>query len=200
MAIEKEFNCKKCGNTYKEMFGNAVFFGLGCPICRIKILTKSINKEEENMTKNISEDVELLAPVPSCILDSAVETLKSQQGVLFGSAAFLVFHQLDEMRDEDFVRVWIYASQEGGVPIVSWKGIYSRFISSSDPSMRSMKQMRPKNTQDEKGWAIFWKLVELEKLSPDQQFPIKELFGIERKTSFKKNFIPKGPILIKPKF
>lgn len=149
---------------------------------------------------NISEEVELLAPVPACILSTAVETLREESGVLFGSAAFLVFHELDVLRKEKYARVWIYASQEGSAPIVTWKGIYSRFVSSSDPSLRSMKNMRPENTRDEKGWAVFWKLISLEKLSPDAQFPITELFGIGRRTSFKYNFYPKGPTLIKPRF
>ena len=64
------------------------------------------------MTIKTSQTVSLMAPVPSFHLDSGLETLQEEGGILFASNAFSVFHQLESTRKGQSVTGRIYESHQ----------------------------------------------------------------------------------------
>ena len=65
---------------------------------------------------SVSSAVELLAPVPADLLQDA-SAFAGAREVAFGSRAWEVFRQLDAIRGDDPVRVWIYASHDPDRPL-----------------------------------------------------------------------------------
>ena len=154
---------------------------------------------------SISNKVALLAPIPSCYLNEAQVLIANQGKVAFGSRAWETFRKLDTLRGGELVEVLIYASQlhpQGPIK-PSWKGIYQRHIETHTGTHPDNMRFRPPSTANNRGdnkgyWALFWEMIAISPLHPDQQLPIQNFRGFGKKRNFSKTFIPRGPIVIEP--
>jgi hypothetical protein len=153
-------------------------------------------------------DFALLAPIPEVHLISGVEAIAAQLDaenndekpkVVFGSMAFEVFRQADELRRGSPVNAFIYASDSKEDqplnPEVSWRAVYVQQVPSRNGRYRGNPLCRPSSTLTDKAiWAIYWEVVDLERLK--NPIPIGNLRGLKQKSDFKPRFIPEGPVLI----
>ena len=140
-----------------------------------------------------AEDIALLAPVPSSILDSAT---KMPGRVAFGSNAYALFLKLEELRGKDDIDVYIYASHAGGMrdAEVSWYARYVGFVR-SESGFHPNPKHRPESTLTDTEAALFWEVEDLKRLP--QPIWIGKLKGLGRKNKpYGHNFPPRGPVLI----
>jgi hypothetical protein len=139
----------------------------------------------------------ILAPVPEEHLLSWQKD-GEQTKVAFGSMAFELFRQADELRGEKAVEVFIYASLAENRPLnseVSWHGLYVGHVPSRSGRHPQGMKYRPPSTASEKPtWAIFWEVEELEPLS--SPIAIASLRGLGKKSKYQPRFTPEGPLLI----
>ena len=143
-------------------------------------------------------EYELLAPVPSFHLESGLDALREHRGVLFGSDAFELFWELETLRKGKPVRVWIYESHADPKPVVSWVGTLRGIVSSDNrPKLAKFRHMRPKSTETDGAFALFWRLSALERL--EKPFAISELYGRGKNKQFRSDFTPRGPLLVEPR-
>jgi hypothetical protein len=140
-----------------------------------------------------AEDIALLAPVPLEHLKSG-GTMKGR--VAFGSRAYEIFLKLEELRGDDDVDVYIYASHAGGLhdAEVSWHARYVGFIR-SESGLHPNPKHRPESTfTDTPDSAVFWEVEDLEPLEPP--IWIGTLKGLGKKKPYGHQFPPHGPVLI----
>jgi hypothetical protein len=151
----------------------------------------------------MKNDVALLAPVPlEHLIDG--EVICNEQGkVAFGSRAWELFRKLDEIRDNEPVDVYIYASHSVNGPVfkVSWIASYIGHVESKSGAHPDGMRFRPpstgKHTGDNHGhWAIFWEVVNLRRLPIKEYILTGDFIGYEKIKPYTKNFVPEGPILI----
>jgi hypothetical protein len=147
--------------------------------------------------------VALLAPVPLEHLIDGQETATREGRVAFGSRAWEVFRQLDEMRNGMTVDVYIYASHTPGFPDfqVSWRARYIGHVESiggaHPEGMRYRPESTGKYTDDNSGhWAVFWELEDLHPVPKEHRLDLAELTGFGRKKAYGHAFAPEGPLLI----
>jgi len=154
---------------------------------------------------NKTENLAILAPVPEMHLISGAETIiklieesSDEIKVAFGSMAFEVFRQIDELRGDKVVEVLIYASDLADQPlksVASWRGLYTGHVASRNGRYPGNKKFRPSSTlTDKPTWAVFWELQELEAL--EKPIAIASLKGLGKKSNYSSRFIPEGPLLI----
>ncbi|SFI61029.1 hypothetical protein [Nitrosomonas sp. Nm34] len=154
--------------------------------------------------------VSLLAPVPLEHLIEGVEVCEKQGKVAFGSCAWEVFRDLDMKAKRDCndalfdVDVFIYASGDPNAERleVSWYGKYIRHVESKNGTHPEGMRFRPPSTgkysSDNSGhWAIFWEIQQLRQLKQDERYPSGAFIGYTTDKAYKKNFIPKGPLLVR---
>lgn len=147
--------------------------------------------------------VALLAPVPLKHLISGAMTCEKEGKVAFGSRAFEALAKLRDLADNADCDVWIYASEDTahGVPKVTWKARYLRFVEAKAGRHPDGMRFRPVSTGDNPGdnqghWFIFWEVADLRKLEPQEQIAISKLKGVDKKSTFASGFVPRGPIVI----
>jgi hypothetical protein len=150
-----------------------------------------------------ASNIALLAPVPVEHLVSALETLKSEERVAFGSMSFLVFHELDRQRKGLPVDVYIYGSAIESEPDgpALWRAIYIGYVESNGGGHPKGMRFRPKSTEkyplDNEGhWGLFWEVIDLRPATSTSWCPIGEMTGFGKKRRYGKPFVPEGPILI----
>ena len=126
----------------------------------------------------------ILAPIPACHLESALEVLKQKPFVLFGSEAWERFENT-----EIGSQVLIYVSHDQAEPLVKYTGTYEGLVG-EQPKMRQLTKdgYRPQSTAGEK-WSFFWKLANLQKL----EVPI-QLSDIKLASGKYLDGYPKGPL------
>lgn len=148
----------------------------------------------------------ILASVPEMHLESGVETINKlhlesndKVKVAFGSMDFEVFRKADQLRGDQVVEVFIYASQaQSDQPLhseVTWSGLYINHVNSRNGRYPGKKEFRPASTlSDAPRWAVFWEVQDLKLLKT----PIKiaSLKGMGKKSHFTSRFIPETPLLI----
>jgi hypothetical protein len=139
----------------------------------------------------------ILAPVPEEHLLSWQKE-GEQAKVAFGSMAFEVFRQADELRGDKVVEVFIYASLAENRPLnseVSWHALYVGHVQSRGGRHPQGMKYRPPSTASEKPrWAIFWEVEELQPLS--SPIAIASLKGLGKKSNYPSRFTPEEPLLI----
>jgi hypothetical protein len=147
----------------------------------------------------MNQKVGLLAPVPLYHLKSGMETCNQHGRVAFGSDKWELFHDLDKIRNGEKVQVLIYASMsDASFPLkATWQALYIRHCP-SNAGYPPKDMCRPGTTQDDTGWAIFWEVEDLEEIPEGQQSLIASLSAYNKRTKFKANYRPEGPILINP--
>ncbi|XWK91645.1 MAG: hypothetical protein U7127_31160 (plasmid) [Phormidium sp.] len=149
----------------------------------------------------------ILAPVPEIHLISGQEALAQLSNepnneivkLAFGSMAFEVFRQIDELRKSQSVEVFIYASDStADQPLhtqASWHGLYVGHVPSRNGRYPGNKKFRPPSTlTDKPTWAVFWEVQELESL--EKPIEIASFKGLHKKSHYSSRFIPEGPLLI----
>jgi hypothetical protein len=150
-----------------------------------------------------SLDVALLAPVPLEHLRDGAMVCEREGRVAYGSRAWEVFRQLDEIRDDMPVDVYIYASHSPG-PLrleVSWHALYVGHVESIRGAHPNGMRLRPPSTakypDDNVGhWAVFWEVEQLRELPSEGRIPTGEFRGLNKRKSYKRNFVPEGPMLV----
>lgn len=144
----------------------------------------------------------LLAPVPLEHLNDGAIICHSKGKVAFGSCAFEVSRELDAHRGEAPVKVFIYASGDPTSDALeaSWTAMFQRWVEVSNGAHPSGMDYRPPSTAkypaDNKGhWAGFWEVSSLRQLSQGERIRTGLFVGFTSGKPYKKNFIPKGPLL-----
>jgi len=147
--------------------------------------------------------VALLAPVPLEHLEDGAQVCARQGKVAFGSRAFLVFVELDQLRQGEMVDVYLYASHahEDGPIRATWVATYIGFVKSLDGSHPAGSKYRPPSTfkypTDNKGhWGLFWEVTELRRLPEEEAVLVREMRGWKQKAKYSKFFVPEGPLII----
>jgi hypothetical protein len=149
-----------------------------------------------------TDDVALLAPVPLEHLQDGAMVCAERGRVAYGSRAFETFLQLESLRKDQPVDVYIYAShaEPAGAPTATWHARYLGFVKSKHGAHPEGEKYRPPSTfkypDDNNGWwAIFWEIERLRELPQEEQILVRKFFGLGRKTPYKKTFVPEGPLL-----
>src|SRR3974377_1608977 len=135
--------------------------------------------------------VALLAPVPLEHLVDGCTTAKREGRVAFGSRAWQVFRELDQLRKGLPVDVYIYASHTGEYPApqISWRGRYIGHVESIGGAHPDGMRYRPSSTakylNDNSGhWAVFWEVEELEPVPVHQCIPLVEFTGFDKEKPY----------------
>lgn len=145
-------------------------------------------------------DVALLAPVPLVHVEDGAEVCARQGKVAFGSRAWQLFRELDALRHDRPVEVYIYASHSPETACdVTWRARYVRHVQSDGGAHPEGMRFRPPSTglhpSDNTGhWAVFWEVEELERLP--EPIAIGGLRGLGKPTAYARSFVPEGPVLI----
>jgi hypothetical protein len=154
-------------------------------------------------TINTAAHIALLAPVPLEHLIDGLETVLKEGRVAFGSRAWETFRELDLLRKEMPVDVYIYASGTDGQTdfSISWRGRYIGQVESIAGAHPAGMKFRPASTAkyppDNSGhWAIFWELDSLESVDEAARFHVGQLTGYGKKRAYGHAFSPEGPMLI----
>ncbi len=154
------------------------------------------------MTNEV-QNIALLAPVPYEHLVSGLTVCQHEGKVAYGSRAWMVFRQLDDLRDGNPINVYIYVSYnpEGRILRATWTARYISHCTSNDGAHPEGMRYRPQSTEqyeaDNRGhWAVFWEVEQLRELPPDDQIPTGEFWGLSRSGPYGRNFVPEGPILV----
>ncbi len=123
--------------------------------------------------------------------------------VAFGTRAWLVFRELDELRGTMPVDVYIYAShcEPPSLLEASWQAVYIGQVESVGGAHPDGMQFRPPSTQkyanDSSGkWAVFWEVRDLRELEAKKRLSIASMTGFGKKKAYGSGFWPEGPLLI----
>jgi hypothetical protein len=150
-----------------------------------------------------AESIALLAPVPLEHLEDGAEVCAQRGKVAFGSRAFLLFVELDQLRQGQPVDVYLYASHahEDGSIRVTWTGRYIGYVMGVGGAHPQGEKYRPPSTfkyeSDNKGhWAIFWEVTDLRRLPKEDELLVQHMRGWKHKTKYSKFFVPEGPLII----
>lgn len=147
-------------------------------------------------------EIALLAPVPLVHLQDGLEICATKGKVAFGSRAWEVFRDLDDLRAGRDVPVLIYASMSDsdGPAAVSWQAQYIGHVYSKNGAHPAGMEFRPPSTAESSSdnlgwWAVFWGVHELNEIPEDQRVPVQE---IQSRTGqfYKPSFIPEGPVIV----
>lgn len=154
---------------------------------------------------SITKEFAILAPVPSVHLASAIETCDREGQVAFGSNAWELFRQVEQMKKSDLVEVFIYPSLvDSGKPIemkACWHGLYLDHVPSRRGRYPGDKRFRPESALSEKPtWAIFWDVCELTELSEDDHIPLSKFRGTDKKSDYALRTAPHSPIIVQYPF
>jgi hypothetical protein len=142
--------------------------------------------------------IALLAPVPLKHLEQAVAVCNSEGKVAFGSNAWELFRQLDLERNGSAVDAYIYASMDpsGDRLEASWYARYIGHVPEKGGAHPEGMRFRPPSTQTDGTFAVFWEVDSLHQLAPEKRIPTGQFIGYDTGKAYKKNFIPKGPLLV----
>jgi len=120
--------------------------------------------------------------------------------VVFGSQAWTVFADLDEISGPD-TPVLIYSSHDSTHhgPTVTWTARYQRYVTSRDGSHPDRMKYRPPSCREEDRsgyWAGFYEISDLAELAPEATIEIKSLRRRDG-SSYEKGFVPEGPTIVR---
>ena len=144
----------------------------------------------------------LLAPVPAAHLEDGVEVCHREGEVAFGSRAFDVFRDLDDLRGDHPIEAYIYSSHDhertGGAK-VNWRATYVRresaLLGGSHPDP---ERFRPPSTWDEDGqgyWLLFWHVANLRPLPPEERIWTSDFKDLKHGRKAREPYAPEGPMI-----
>ena len=147
-------------------------------------------------------EIALLAPVPLVHLKDGLEVCTSKGKVAFGSRAWEVFRELDDLRAGAKVPVLIYASMSNsdGPAAISWQAEYIGHLESKNGAHPAGMEFRPPSTaeynSDNLGWwAVFWEVSGLREIPANEQITVESIQSRSGQF-YKPSFIPEGPIIV----
>ena len=145
----------------------------------------------------------LLTPVPEVHLEDGVAQCTEAGKVAFGSRAWEVFRDVDILRGNQSVDVYIYASQRpgDGYPVVSWMGRYVGHVEGVNGAHPEGMKYRPPSTSEHVSdnlghWAVFWEPERLYRLPKDEHLFTHRFRGYNKKLNYKKGFVPERPLIV----
>ncbi len=157
----------------------------------------------------------ILAPVPEMHLQSGLQTINQLANnsnnqiikVAFGSMDFELFRKVDELRVNQAVDVFIYASHAANQPLhshVTWQGRYIGHVNSRNGRYPGNSKYRPQSTNTDKPtWAVFWEVEDLQVLKSPIAMPlatiedgIADFRGLGKKSNYVSRFFPESPLLV----
>ncbi|MEO0827851.1 MAG: hypothetical protein AAFY67_19810 [Cyanobacteria bacterium J06642_9] len=155
----------------------------------------------------ITQDFAILAPVPEQHLVTGLEAIAQQLDadppkvppvLAYGSNAFEVFGKADELRGEQCVEMFFYASHAENPtfhPEATWKATYCKQVHSRRGRYPGKAFHRPPSTKnDAPTWAIFWLVQDLIELR--EPILVSDFQGLGKKTAYASRFIPESPLLV----
>lgn len=150
----------------------------------------------------ITKEFAILAPVPEIHLLSGLETCENEGKVAFGSDAWELFREVDDIRKGKEVEVFIYPSHaDSDKPLLmsaAWHGIYVGQVPSRRGRYPGDKRFRPESSQtDRPDWAVFWEIQNLYELPASAQIPLASFVSASKKSNGDRRSIPHGPMLVK---
>ena len=155
------------------------------------------------MMRETARNVALLAPIPDIYMSEGQALCQSQGKVAFGSRAWEVFRELDALRHGLPVDVYIYRSHANPPsPLeASWRAVYIGHVESNGGAHPDGMTFRPPSTNidpnDNQGWwAVFWELEDMSEISIADRIRMADCTGYGKRGSYKRNFIPEGPLLV----
>jgi hypothetical protein len=148
----------------------------------------------------------ILAPVPEMHFISGLQSITQLTNdpnnqivkVAFGIMDFELFRRVDELRENNAVDVFIYASHAANQSLhsqVTWHGRYIGHVNSRNGRYPGDRKYRPQSTNtDQPIWAIYWELDSLQLLN--LPIAIASLKGLGKSSNYTSRFVPEGPLLI----
>lgn len=147
----------------------------------------------------------ILAPIPLEHLESGLLVLQSRSYVSYGSQKYELFRRIKKEYGDAEAPVLIYPSfEDSEVKLtyqVSWLARYVGSVEETSEKYHDQKEgHRPVTTEkypadNANGWAVFWRVRDLQQLPPDKHVPIRELFS-QRTGQGRRNAPPRGPEII----
>lgn len=157
---------------------------------------------ERRRTMNPSLDFCILAPVPAEHIEASIELARPPGFVAFGSRKFELFRQIDALRQNLPVPVFLYASHDyesarASSSVVTWRGMFIGSEETQTGAHSLGMEHRPETTaayaNDNAGhWAVFWHVQEILPLATP--VPISR-FRAYKGGGWRKNAPPRGPEL-----
>jgi hypothetical protein len=150
--------------------------------------------------KATARNVALLVPVPLEFLLDGQRVGEREGKVAFGSRAWQVFRELEELRSGHPVDVYIYASHTDGPLVldVTWHAEYMGHVDSIAGAHPAGMQYRPPSTgkyaNDNEGhWAVFWEVQGLRQLPTPNRLRLADLAGFAKRNAYRPGFVREGP-------
>lgn len=145
----------------------------------------------------------ILTPVSEEHLLSGRDVCQREGKVAFGSRAFSLFEQADELRDEAPLDVFIYPSwgSKFGPPKARWHGVYIGHVRSNGGAHPDGMKFRPRSTKEYPSdnighWAVFYELEALRELPKEEALGMPRFRGFGTGKPYVTSFIPEGPLLV----
>lgn len=144
----------------------------------------------------------MLAPVPLDLLEDA-DAWKPGGEIAFGTRSENLV-EIEHDRAGHRVAVYIYASHDpsavGHRPRVTWAAEYvglEQAIGGRHPDEEAYRSPIAREDGIDY-WMLFWHVVGLRRLAPEDQVEIGRIHGRGKRTRFVPHFTPEGPLLIEP--
>lgn len=155
------------------------------------------------MGLEVSDHAALLAPIPEEHLVDGLDTIRRYGKAAYGSRAWQVFRELDDIRGDEPVPVYIYASH-AEVRIgskVTWQALYIGHVEAPGGSYPDSLKFRPESATrhpaDLEGhWAVYWHITELERLEEEDWIDIADVRRFSTQKPYGDGFVPEGPIIV----
>lgn len=147
------------------------------------------------MVTKTTAHVALLAPVPRCHLESALEAENPEMRSAFGTTAWELFNELDQRRGGLPVDVYIYESHSEGSfeSSATWHARYVYL----EPERHKAKAYRPKSTEsDTFEGEVYWIVEGLRRMQPNEHIPVADFTAFGHRKAYGKSFPPHRPLLV----
>lgn len=148
-------------------------------------------------------DAALLAPVPEVHLLDGLTTVRFHGKAAYGSRSWEVFRDLDQLRGDEPVVAYLYASHaaQNVGPKVTWQALYIGHVDAPNGTYPGNLKYRPESATrhpaDVGGhWAIYWHLSDLKPLPIEDWAEIGELRRYRTVKRFGRRFVPEGPVIV----
>jgi hypothetical protein len=153
-------------------------------------------KRDIRMATETAAHIALLAPVPRCHLESALETETPEMRSAFGTKVWELFNELDLRRAGLAVDVYIYESHSEGSfdGRATWHARYVHLESERNKA----KPYRPKSTEtDAFEGEVYWIVEGLRRMQTNEYIPVADFTAFNHSKAYGKSFPPHRPLLVK---
>ncbi|MFN7994870.1 MAG: hypothetical protein U0Q18_14790 [Bryobacteraceae bacterium] len=148
------------------------------------------------MAPETAAHIALLAPVPRCHLESALEAETPEMRLAFGTKAWELFNELDQKRAGLPVDVYIYESHSEGSfeSRATWHARYVHL----ETDRQNANPYRPKSTvSDTFEGEVYWIVEGLRRMQPNEYIPVADFTALGDPKAYGKSFPPRRPLLVK---